>query len=51
MTTTLSHGLMHKEVEVYVNDIIIKPKQKKRDVPTLQKFFTRLGKYNLHLNP
>jgi len=42
---------MHKEAEVYVDDMIIKSKERDGYVLTLQKFFARLIKYNIHLNP
>nr|XP_027127753.1 uncharacterized protein LOC113743866 [Coffea arabica] len=45
--TTLFHDMIHKEMEVYVNDIIIKSKR----VEDLKKLFERLRRYNLKLNP
>jgi len=41
-TTTLLHDLIHKEVEVYVNDMIVKFKDQEGHIPTLRKFFERI---------
>ena len=49
--TTIFHDMMHKEVEVYVDDVIIKSKTRVDHVYDLRKFFERLRKYNLKLNP
>ena len=40
--TTLLHDLIHKEVEVYVDDMIVKSKDREGHIPTLQKFFKRI---------
>lgn len=45
------HDMMHKELEVYVDDRIIKYKDRPRHLPALRKFFERLQKYNMRLNP
>ncbi|XP_019431067.1 PREDICTED: uncharacterized protein LOC109338316, partial [Lupinus angustifolius] len=47
----LFHDMMHKEVEVYVDDIICKSKTEGEHVGNLQKLFKRLRDYNLKLNP
>ena len=47
----LFHDLMHKEVEVYVDDIIAKSKQDKNHVEVLRRLFERLRKFQLKLNP
>ena len=49
METTLLYDLVHKEAKVYVDDMIIKSKQRDGHVLTLWKFFTRLIRYNKHL--
>ena len=49
--TTMFHDMMHKEIEVYVDDVIIKLKSQADHVKDLRKFFERLCKYNLKLNP
>ena len=49
-TTTLLHDLIHKEVEVYVDDMIVS-KDREGHIPALQKFFERIQFYKLQLNP
>ena len=49
--TTMFHDMMHKEIEVYVDDVIIKSKSQADHVKDLRKFFERLHRYNLKLNP
>ena len=49
--TTLLHDLIHKEVEVYVDDMIVKPKDHEEHIPAFQKFFERIQFYKLQLNP
>ncbi|XP_027083542.1 uncharacterized protein [Coffea arabica] len=49
--TTLFHDMIHKEIEVYVDDIIIKSKKAEDHLIDLRKLFERLRKYNLKLNP
>ena len=48
---TLFHNLIHKKIEVYVADVIIKSKEILNHLVDLRKFFARLRKYNLKLNP
>ena len=50
-TITLLHDLIHKEVEVYVDDMIVKSKDREGHKPTLWKFFERIQFYKLQLNP
>ena len=40
--TTLLYDLIHKEVEVYVDDMIVKSKNREGHIPALQKFFKRI---------
>jgi len=49
--TPLLHDLIHKETEVYIDDMTIKSKERVGHILTLQKFFTRRRKSNMHLNP
>jgi len=49
--TTLLHDLIHKEVEVYVDYMIVKSKDREGHIPALQKFFERIQFYKLRLNP
>jgi hypothetical protein len=48
---TLFHDMMHKEIEVYVDDMIAKSREEENHVQILKKFFERLRKYKLRLNP
>ena len=49
--TTLLYDLIHKEVEIYVDDIIVKSKNHEGHIPALRKFFERIQFYKLRLNP
>ena len=49
--TTLFHDMMHKEIEVYVDDMIAKSIDEEEHVEHLWKLFQRVRKYKLHLNP
>ncbi|GAU51747.1 hypothetical protein TSUD_415400 [Trifolium subterraneum] len=49
--TTLFHDMMHKEIEVYVDDMIVKSGTEEEHVDYLSKMFRRLRKYRLRLNP
>ena len=44
------HDLIHKEVEVYVDDMIVKSKDCEGHIPALRKFFERIRFYKLQLN-
>ena len=48
---TLFHDMMHKEIEVYVDDMIAKSREGESHVANLRKLFERLKKYQLKLNP
>ena len=47
----LFHDMMHREIEVYVDDIIAKSKTEEEHLVNLRKLFKRLRKYQLRLNP
>jgi hypothetical protein len=47
---TLFHDMMHREVEVYVDDILAKSKKEEDHVQVLRRLFERLQKYQLKLN-
>ena len=49
-TTTLLRDLINKEVQVYVDDMIVKPKDREGHILALQKFFERIHFYKLRLN-
>ena len=47
----LFHDMMHKEIEVYVDDMIAKSKSEEKHLANLRKLFERLRKFKLRLNP
>ena len=49
--TTLFHDMMHKEIEVYVDDMIAKSRTEVEHVEHLLKLFQHLRKFRLRLNP
>ena len=49
--TTLFHDMMHKDVEVYVNDMIVKSRDRADHLAALQRFFERIRQFRLRLNP
>ena len=48
---TLFHDMMHKEIEVYVDDLIAESREDESHVENLRKLFKRLRKFQLKLNP
>ncbi|KAA3469729.1 RNA-directed DNA polymerase (Reverse transcriptase), Ribonuclease H-like protein [Gossypium australe] len=48
---TLFHDMMHKEIEVYVDDMIPKSQTEVEHIQVLRKLFLRLRKFQLKLNP
>ena len=51
MAIALLHDMMHNKVEVYVDDMIVKSKDRGSHTINLRKFFKRIKKYRLRLNP
>ena len=51
MATTVFHDMIHQEVEVYVDYMIVKSRTPEGHFEALEKFFLRLRKFNLKLNP
>ena len=49
--TTLFHDMMHKEIEVYVDDMIARSRTEVEHVEHFLKLFQRLRKFRLRLNP
>ncbi|XP_070029428.1 uncharacterized protein [Nicotiana sylvestris] len=49
--TTIFYDMRHNDIEVYVDDVIIKSKKATDHIDDLGKFFNRLWRYNLKLNP
>ena len=43
--------MMHNEVEVYVDDMIVKSKDRECHKTNQRKFFERIKEYRLRLNP
>ena len=49
--TTLFHDMMHRDVEVYVDDMIVKSQGRADHLSALQRFFERIRQFRLRLNP
>ena len=50
-STTLFHDMMHKDVEVYVDNMIVKSQDSADHLVALQRFFERIRRFRLRLNP
>ena len=50
IATALLHDMMHNELEVYVDDMIVKSKEKEGHIVNLRKLFKRIKEYMLRLN-
>ena len=51
VSNTLFHDMMHKDVEVYVDDMIVKSRDRADHLAALQRFFERIRQFRLQLNP
>ncbi|WJZ81221.1 hypothetical protein VitviT2T_001074 [Vitis vinifera] len=49
--TTLFHDMMHRDVEVYVDDMIMKSQGRANHLEALKRFFERIRKFRLRFNP
>ena len=49
--TTLFHDMMHRDVEEYVDDMIVKSRDRADHLSALQRFFERIRRFKLRLNP
>ncbi|WKA08452.1 hypothetical protein VitviT2T_026174 [Vitis vinifera] len=49
--TTLFHDMMHRDVEVYVDDMIVKSRDRSDHLAALERFFERTRQFRLRLNP
>ena len=49
--TTIFHDMMHKEIEDYVDDIVIKSKVRENHFYDLRRVFERCRLYKLRMNP
>ncbi|KAM2174803.1 hypothetical protein ACFX1Q_034287 [Malus domestica] len=45
------NNMLHKNVECYVDDVVVKTKKISNHLKDLQVMFERLRKYNLKMNP
>ena len=48
---TLFHDIMHKKIEIYMDDLIAKSRKDESHVENLRKLFERLKRFQLKLNP
>ena len=51
VVTTLFHDMMHRDVEVYVDDMIVKSRDRVDHLTTLERLFERIRQFRLRLNP
>ena len=51
MAKTLPHDMMHNKVKVYVDDMIVKSKDRRGHIINLRKFFERIKACRQRLNP
>ena len=49
--TAMFHDMMHKEIEDYVDDIVVKSKRREDHLETLRRVFDRCRLYKLKMNP
>ena len=49
--TTILRDMIHKKVEVYVDDMIVKSKEREGHYTALKKFFQRIREFWFWLNP
>ena len=51
VVTTLFHDMMHRDVDVYVDDMIVKSQDRADHLAALERFFKRIRQFKLRLNP
>ena len=51
VSTTLFHDMTHRDVNVYVDNMIVKSRDKADHLVALQGFFERIRHFRLRLNP
>ena len=49
MATTLLYDMIHKEIEVYIDDMMVKSPTREGHFAALDKFLVRAEKYNLRI--
>ena len=50
-TTTFFHDMMHQDVEAYVDDMIVKSRDRVDHLVVLERFFEMIRQFRLRLNP
>ena len=51
MAIAMFYDMIHKEVKVYIDDMIVKSKTREEHPAILEKFMQWVDRYNLRLNP
>ena len=51
VATTLFHDMIHRDVEVYVDDMIVKSRDRPDHLTALERFFEMIRQFRLRLNP
>ena len=51
ISTILFHNMMHRDVEVYVDDMIVKSQDRANHLAAFERFFERIRQFRLRLNP
>ena len=51
MATTLLHDMIHKEIKVYMDDMMVKTPTREGHFEALEKFLNRVERFNLRMNP
>jgi hypothetical protein len=49
--STVFEGMVHETVECYIDDLVVKTRDRKNHQEDLRKVFERLRKYQLKMNP
>ena len=51
IATTLLHDMMHRDVDIYVDDMIVKSRGRSNHLLALERFFEMIRQFRLRLNP
>ena len=51
VATTIFHDMMHRDVEVYLDDMIVKSRDRADHLVALERFLKRIKQFKLRLNP
>ena len=49
--TIVFHDMMHRDVEVYIDNMIVKSRDRVNHLATFERFFKRIRQFKLRLNP